>query len=202
MRSKITIDVEKCSGCGLCAQTCHEGAIGIVNGKAKLLRGDFCDGLGNCLPVCPTGAISLEEEETAEHSSTNQRSLNQRSGLINWPIQIKLVPVNAPYFENADLLISADCAAYAYAAFHTDFMAGKITLIGCSKLDDGNYIEKLMEIFSRSSIKSITVVRMEVPCCGGIEYAVLEALKNSGKMISPLVATISIKGLLIKELAL
>ena len=186
--SKITIDVEKCSGCGLCAQACHEGAIGMVDGKAKLLRGDFCDGLGNCLPVCPTGAITL---------STNQISPDQNSDLINWPIQIKLVPVNAPYFENADLLIAADCAAYAYAAFHRDFMTGRITLIGCSKLDDGNYIEKLMEIFSRNSIKSITVVRMEVPCCGGIEYAVLEALKNSGKVISPLVATISIKGIVL-----
>ena len=189
MKNKIVINIEKCKGCGLCAQTCHEGAIGMVDGKAKLIREDYCDGLGNCLPVCTAGAISFLES----HLSANPE-------MKQWPLQIKLVPVNAPYFQKAQILIAADCAAYSYAAFHKDFMAGKITLIGCSKLDNVDYSVKLTDIFNQNSIESVTVVRMEVPCCGGIEHAVKTALKNSGKMIDPLIVTISIKGAIIKEL--
>ena len=220
VRKIITIDNEKCNGCGLCAKACHEGAIGIVDGKAKLLRDDYCDGLGNCLPVCPTGAISFEEreakayDESAVESRSNKDSSsieavkknmeknNQgdnfcQSELRQWPIQIKLAPVNASYFENADLLIAADCAAYAYGNFHADFIAGKITLIGCPKLDDVDYSVKLTEILSKNKIKSVTVVRMEVPCCGGVEHAVFTALKNSGRMIPRLVVTVSTKGALL-----
>ena len=206
IRKIITIDNEKCNGCGLCAKACHEGAIGIIDGKAKLIRDDYCDGLGNCLPVCPTDAISFEEREAASFDAeavkknieeNNQRAILWESELRQWPIQIKLAPVNAPYFNNADLLIAADCSAYAYGNFHTDFMAGKITLIGCPKLDDADYSVKLTEILSRNKIKSVTVVRMEVPCCGGIEHAVLTALKNSGRMIPRLIVTVSTKGALL-----
>lgn len=193
IRKIIAIDKKLCNGCGLCVSACHEGAIGLVDGRAELLREDYCDGLGNCLPVCPTGAISFEEREADEFdaqavSSDDVPRLNQ------WPVQIKLVPVNAPYFCGANLLIAADCTAYAYGDFHRDFIKNRIALIGCPKLDDGDYSEKLTEILKNNDIRSITVVRMEVPCCGGIENAVKTALKNSGKLIPWQVNTISTDG--------
>lgn len=223
IRKIIRIDEKKCNGCGLCADACHESAIGIVEGKAKLLRDDYCDGLGNCLPVCPVDAIAFEEREAAEYDKEAarkniakqrgkcgclgsnahriQREASQTanetkitSRLNQWPVQIKLVPVNAPYFENAHLLVSADCGAYARGNFHDEFMRNRITLIGCPKLDDGDYSEKLTEIIARNNIISVTVVRMEVPCCGGIENAVKTALKNSGRIIPRRVAMLSVNG--------
>ena len=222
-RQIIKIDGEKCNGCGLCVKACHEGAIGLVDGKAVLLRDDYCDGLGNCLPACPADAITFERREALEYSETEvKKNMEQKnsnnlpcgcpgssareikrgdagekpaamayaavthlmeSQLRQWPVQIKLVPVNAPYFENAHLLISADCAAYAYGNFHNEFIRNKITLIGCSKLDEEDYSEKLVDILRSNNIKSVTVVRMEVPCCCGLENAVVTALKNCGKMI-------------------
>jgi len=229
LRQIIKIDPEKCNGCGLCVSACHEGAIGMVDGKAQLLREDYCDGLGNCLPTCPTSAITFEEREALayneaevkknmsqteplpcgcpgthskvlQHESTPQPEASANaaaSRLGQWPVQIKLVPVNAPYFENANLLIAADCAAYAYGNFHGEFMRNKITLIGCPKLDEGDYSEKLSAIIKNNNIKSVTVVRMEVPCCCGIENAVKTALRNSGKMIPWQVATISTDGMVL-----
>ena len=229
-RRIINIDEEKCNGCGACAQACHEGAIGMVNGKAKLLRDDYCDGLGDCLPTCPTGAITFVEREAAEYDekavlenkrkklaaaiphgcpghqlrrferaeeeSNDEAKSEHRSvsRLGQWPCQIKLVPVNAPYFNGAKLLIAADCTAYAYANMHEDFMKGKITLIGCPKLDDTDYSEKLTEIIATNDIKSVTVVRMEVPCCGGLEAAAKKALQASGKSIPWQVVTLSLDG--------
>lgn len=229
-RRIINIDEEKCNGCGACAQACHEGAIGMVNGKAKLLRDDYCDGLGDCLPTCPTGAITFVEREAAEYDEkavlenkrkklaaaiphgcpghqlrrferaeeeSNDEAKSERrsvSRLGQWPCQIKLVPVNAPYFNGAKLLIAADCTAYAYANMHEDFMKGKITLIGCPKLDDTDYSEKLTEIIATNDIKSVTVVRMEVPCCGGLEAAAKKALQASGKFIPWQVVTLSLDG--------
>lgn len=234
IRKIIEINQEKCNGCGACAAACHEGAIAMVNGKAKLMRDDYCDGLGDCLPACPTGAITFVEREAAaydeqavlankqkkmqekiqkvgmplpcgcpgtqskkiEHSccSSNTAPTEQESRLSQWPVQIRLVPVNAPYFSGAKLLIAADCTAYAYAAFHERFINGHITLIGCPKLDSVDYSEKLTEIIRSNDIKSITVVRMEVPCCGGLEHAAVTALKNSGKFIPWQVVTISADG--------
>ena len=230
-RKIIKIDEEKCTGCGLCAQACHEGAIGMVNGKAKLLRDDYCDGLGDCLPVCPTDAISFEEREAAAYDEAavkaNMAAKNEHAGhaghggcmseafngkinhhdsrhddfkteiqsaLTHWPVQIKLAPINAPYFSGADLLIAADCAAYAYGNFHGKFMKDKVTLIGCPKLDMVDYSEKLTEIILNNDIRSITVARMEVPCCGGIEFAAKQALANSGKDIPIDIITIGING--------
>jgi len=191
IRKIIKIDEGKCDGCGLCVSACHEGAIGLVNGKAKLLRDDYCDGLGNCLPVCPKEAISFEEREAAEFSLTPQ--------VKQWPLQIKLVPISAQYFNGADLLIAADCTAYAYINFHSEYMSRKITIIGCPKLDDVDYSGKLSDIFRTNDIKSITVARMEVPCCGGIEHAVRTALKNCGKIIPWQVVTFSTEGGIIKK---
>lgn len=202
IRKIIQIDEEKCNGCGLCAEACHEGAIGIVDGKAKLLRDDYCDGLGDCLPTCPMEAISFVEREAAAYDEVAVKKNMKRkkvaesvpSQLGQWPVQIKLVPVNAPYFEGAHLLVAADCCAYAHGNFHQQFIRGKVALIGCPKLDEGDYSEKLTEIIRQNDIKSVTVVRMEVPCCAGIERAVVTALKNSGKFIPWQAATISTDG--------
>lgn len=230
-RRIIQIDQDKCNGCGACAAACHEGAIGMVDGKAKLMRDDYCDGLGDCLPACPTGAITFTEREAAAYDEKavmeNKQKKMQKEGkvlpcgcpgtqskvikhadsgcemsaptmaqsrLSQWPVQIKLVPVNAPYFEGAKLLIAADCTAYAYAAFHERFIKGHITLVGCPKLDNIDYSEKLTEIIKNNDIKSVTVVRMEVPCCGGLENATKTALQNSGKFIPWQVVTISTDG--------
>ena len=232
-RQIITIDEEKCVGCGLCASTCQEGAIGLVDGKAKLLREDHCDGLGNCLPGCPMEAISFiekdlsdcsdafqearEEEEkpanpACECPSANAKTIRREdtngtdrirvetiattaaTQLNQWPVQIKLVTPNAPFFKNSRLLIAADCTAFAYGNFHNDYMKNKITVIGCPKLDDGDYSEKLTAILKANEIKSVTIVRMEVPCCGGIEQAAKNAMKESGKMIPWQVVTISTDG--------
>lgn len=229
IRKIIKIDDEKCIGCGICADACHEGAIGIVNGKAKLLREDYCDGLGDCLPTCPTEAISFEEREApAYNEKAVQTAKKQKSAeklpcgcpgsltktichkdavasdvtipgqLSQWPVQIKLVPISAPYFNGADLLVAADCTAYAYGSFHNDFIKNKITVIGCPKLDMVDYTEKLTQIIQWNDIKSVTVVRMEVPCCGGIEHAVNQALKNSGKSIPNKVVIISTDGQIIE----
>ena len=229
IRKIIQINEEKCNGCGACANACHEGAIGMVNGKAKLLRDDYCDGMGDCLPECPTGAITFVEREAAAYDeaavlANKQKKLAQADGKVHtgcpgsrsfqmerkdipaeravaevsqlrqWPVQIKLAPINAPYFQGARLLIAADCTAYAYANFHQDFICGKITLIGCPKLDAVDYREKLTEIIQNNEIQSVTVVRMEVPCCGGIEQAAKEALRESGKFIPWQGVTISTDG--------
>lgn len=230
-RKIIRIDEEKCTGCGLCAAACHEGAIGMVDGKAKLLREDYCDGLGDCLPACPTGAITFEEREAPayDHAAVmaakaakaaqtapevlpcgcpGSRSKQIRraetaccadagsvpSELSQWPVQIKLVPVNAPYFQGADLLVAADCTAFAYGAFHRDFIRGRVTLVGCPKLDEGDYAEKLTAILSTNDIRSVTVARMEVPCCGGLQNAVARALAASGKNIPCRVVIVTTDG--------
>lgn len=226
IRRIIKIDEEKCNGCGACAKACHEGAIEMTDGKAKLTREDYCDGLGDCLPNCPTNAITFEEreapaydekavaaakqkkeshrtftgcpgmrsQEIIHNNSEVSASVAVRSQLGQWPCQIKLAPINAPYFKGAKLLIAADCTAYAYANFHADYMKGKITLIGCPKLDSVDYSEKLTEIIKYNDIKSVTVLRMEVPCCGGLEMAAKKALQNSGKFIPWQVVTVSING--------
>ena len=224
-RRIIEISEEKCNGCGACATACHEGAIGIVDGKAKLLRDDYCDGLGDCLPTCPTGAISFVDREAAPYDeaavkanmakkiktcasggcpgeasraivreSVPQTAAPSVSQLQNFPVQIKLAPMRAPYFDGAKLLIAADCTAYAYARFHEDFIRGKVTLVGCPKLDGVDYSEKLTQIIQNNDIQSVTVVRMEVPCCGGIEFAVRRALQQSGKFIPWQVVTVRIDG--------
>ena len=225
IRKIIRIDEEKCNGCGACAAACHEGAIEMIDGKARLTREDYCDGLGDCLPACPTNAISFEEREAPAYDEAavlrakqekNEEKLpcgcpgsqsraieraaapvyesKSESQLRQWPVQIKLAPVKAPYYENADLLIAADCTAYAYADFHRDFIRRRITLIGCPKLDAGDYAEKLAAIIANNSIRSVTIVRMEVPCCGGIENAAKRAMMSSGKFLPWQVITISTDG--------
>ena len=211
IRRIITIDEEKCNGCGLCTDACHEGAIGIVEGKAKLLREDYCDGLGDCLPACPMNAIAFEEREAPAYNEAavlaakkakeaqpcacpGMACQSMTSRLMNFPVQIKLLPVNAPYFDGADLLIAADCTAYAYGNFHQEFMRNKVTIVGCPKLDSVDYSEKLTQIIARNNIKSVTIVRMEVPCCGGIELAARKALQASGKFIPWQVVTIGTDG--------
>lgn len=201
IRKIIRIDKEKCNGCGACATACHEGAIDIINGKAELVREHFCDGLGDCLPKCPTGAISFEEREAPAYDEEAVKEAQKKivatdsiSKLQNWPVQIKLTPVSAPYFNDAKLLIAADCTAYAYASFHQDFIRNKVTLIGCPKLDQVDYSEKLTAIIQNNNVQSVTIVRMEVPCCGGLEMAAKKALQNSGKFIPWQVVTISIDG--------
>ena len=213
-RRVIHIDQDKCNGCGACASACHEGAIGMVNGKARLMRDDYCDGLGDCLPACPTNAITFVEREAAPYDEAavqaNKAALKAGkavdtafaptvSRLQQWPVQIKLAPVNAPYFNGAQLLIAADCTAYAYAGFHEKFMKGHVTLIGCPKLDAIDHSEKLTEIFRNNDIRSISVVRMEVPCCGGMTYAVQRAIANSGKDIPCKVTVLSINGDILSE---
>ena len=213
-RRVIHIDQDKCNGCGACASACHEGAIGMVNGKARLMRDDYCDGLGDGLPACPTNAITFVEREAAPYDEAavqaNKAALKAGkavdtafaptvSRLQQWPVQIKLAPVNAPYFNGAQLLIAADCTAYAYAGFHEKFMKGHVTLIGCPKLDAIDYSEKLTEIFRNNDIRSISVVRMEVPCCGGMTYAVQRAIANSGKDIPCKVTVLSINGDILSE---
>ena len=205
IRRIITIDKEKCNGCGLCAAACHEGAIGIVDGKAQLMREDYCDGLGDCLPACPMNAISFEEREAPAYNEAavlaakKEREpsapvTNVPGQLSNFPIQIKLAPVNAAYFDGADLLIAADCTAYAYGNFHNAFIKNRVTLIGCPKLDGVNYAEKLAQIFQYNDIRSITVTRMTVPCCGGLPFAVKNALAMSEKDIPLNIVTISPDG--------
>lgn len=236
IRQMIQIDEEKCNGCGLCVGACHESALALVDGKAKLIRDDYCDGLGNCLPACPTGAITFVQREAAAFNKEEvEKNMKQAaattapmhggcpgsmakaihhteepvaeepvaaapvvgkpvSRLNQWPVQIKLVPVNAPYFQNANLLIAADCTAYSYGNFHEDFMKNKVTIVGCPKLDMVDYAEKLTEILKNNDIKSLTVVRMEVPCCGGIVSAVKDALLASGKMIPWQVVVLSTEG--------
>ena len=223
IRKIIRIDETLCNGCGACAAACHEGAISMIDGKAKLTREDYCDGLGDCLPACPTGAISFEEREapaydeaavlrakqpcacpgsqskTICHCNNADETAFAASRLSQWPVQIKLVPVSAPYFNNAHLLIAADCTAYAYGNFHHDFIRGRITLIGCPKLDAVDYAEKLTQILKLNAIQSVTVARMEVPCCGGIEFAVKRALQASGRQIPCRVVTISTDGHILKN---
>ena len=227
VRKIIKIDENKCNGCGLCAAACHEGAIGMVNGKAKLLREDYCDGLGDCLPACPTGAITFEEREAPayDHAAVlAAKAARQTAGaplpcgcpgsasrvirreerpaasgeipseLRQFPVQLKLVPVRAPYFDGAELLIAADCTAFAYGAFHRDFIRGRVVLVGCPKLDEGDYTEKLAAILAANEIRSVTVVRMEVPCCGGIQRATEAAVAASGRKIPLKVSVIGIDG--------
>ncbi len=231
LRKIIKIDEEKCIGCGLCADACHEGAIEMVDGKAKLTREDYCDGLGDCLPACPVDAISFEEREAPAYDEAAVKEAQAKkhaaklpcgcpgpqskaikrdasavpsacstmtSQLQQWPVQIKLVPVNAPCFDGANLLIAADCTAYAYANFHNEFIRNRITLIGCPKLDEGDYAEKLTAIIADNNIRSVTIVRMEVPCCGGIENAAKRALQQGGKFIPWRVVTVTTDGRLVE----
>lgn len=193
-RRVISIEKEKCTGCGLCVHACHEGAIGLQNGKAVLLRDDYCDGLGDCLPHCPTDAISFVEREAAPY---DEQAVKNRSQLTAWPVQIKLASPNAPYFHGCDLLIAADCTAYAYSNFHAEFMKNHVTLIGCPKLDSMDYSEKFAAILRYHDIHSITITRMEVPCCGGMAAMVQRAVEASGKNIPVQIRTISIDGKLL-----
>ncbi|MBO4526805.1 MAG: 4Fe-4S dicluster domain-containing protein [Victivallales bacterium] len=236
-RKIVEIDAMKCNGCGLCAKACHEGAIAMVDGKARLVKDDYCDGMGDCLPACPTGAITITEREAAaydEKAVAKRKAESQpkpaaaphicpgkmarmitretenstlqlgtptptlTSQLRQWPVQIKLVPVKAPWFDGAKLLVAADCTAYAYANFHQELMRGRITIIGCPKLDEGDYTEKLTAILTQNEIKELVIVRMEVPCCGGLERAATNALKASGKFIPWRVVTVAIDGHLVE----
>ncbi|MBR1672035.1 MAG: 4Fe-4S binding protein [Fretibacterium sp.] len=235
IRKIVNINEEKCNGCGLCASACHEGAIEMVNGRARLIKDDYCDGFGDCLPECPTGAISITEREAADYDKAAvearmrekargqekpvphvcpgsmaralqrgaapavEQTEKRESRLMQWPVQIKLVPTKAPFYQDAKLLVAADCTAYAYAAFHEDFMRGRVTLIGCPKLDAVDYAEKLTEIIRENDIKSLTIIRMEVPCCGGLEHAARAALQNSGKFIPWRVIIVSPDGKIIEE---
>ncbi|MGE4485024.1 MAG: 4Fe-4S binding protein [Oscillospiraceae bacterium] len=233
VRKIIKIDEDKCSGCGLCASACHEGAIEMVDGKAKLMRDDYCDGLGNCLPACPAGAISFEDREAkafdenavkdrrvkafcppsggcpgsaakaisrgSTQSPASEYTDEAHSELTQWPVQIKLAPVNAPYFDGANLLVAADCTAFVFGDFHRKFIKNHITLIGCPKLDDIDYTEKLTAILKNNNIKSVKAVRMQVPCCTGIERAVKEALIGSGKMIPWQVVVLSTDGQILED---
>ncbi|WP_295582947.1 ATP-binding protein [uncultured Oscillibacter sp.] len=233
VRRIITIDREKCNGCGACAAACHEGAIGMAEGRAVLLRDDYCDGLGDCLPACPTGAITFEEREAAAYDAaavaarqsqaagsgaapagcpgSQSRALGTRAAaasasqetpvslLAQWPVQIKLLPLEAPFYQGARLLIAADCSAFSRADFHRRFMRGRITMIGCPKLDEGDYAEKLTEILRRNDIREVTVVRMEVPCCGGLQRAAETALRTSGKFIPWQVVTLGRDGNILEE---
>ena len=195
IRKIIRIDEDKCTGCALCATACHEGAIGMVNGKAKLLRENYCDGFGDCLPACPAGAISFEEREAPAYDENAVLKSKPSVGrLSQWPVQIKLVPVTAPFFKDADLLIAATCSAFAYGAFHEHFIKGRVTLVGCPKLDGVDYADKLSQIFASNDIKSIRLARMQVPCCGGLESAVKRAVAASGKDIPVSVSIISSDG--------
>ena len=230
VRRIIEIDQEKCNGCGACAAACHEGAIGMVNGKATLLRDDYCDGLGDCLPTCPTGAITFVEREAAAYDEEAVKAnmaakkasaggcsggcpgsqshairsapvqeapvvhSEVRSRLMQWPIQLKLLPIQAPFYQGAKLLVAADCTAFSRADFHERFMKGRITVIGCPKLDEGDYAEKLTEIIRLNDIREVTIVRMDVPCCGGIQRAAETALRQSGKFIPWQVVTIGRDG--------
>ena len=201
-RKIVEIDETKCTGCGLCANACHEGAIAMVDGKAKLVKDDYCDGMGDCLPECPAGAIKIVEREAAAY---DEKAVQERNSQLTtpdsqpsqWPCQIRLVPVKASFFNGAKLLIAADCTAYAYANFHQEFMRGKVTIVGCPKLDPVDYSEKLTEILRENDIKSVTIVRMEVPCCGGLEMAAKKALQKSGKFIPWQVVTLSLDGRII-----
>lgn len=216
LRRIIEIDEEKCNGCGACATACHEGAIGMVDGKARLLRDDYCDGLGDCLPACPVGAIRFVEREAAAYDEAavmaakgqgscpgvSARTIPLRSGesqLRQWPVQIKLAPLQAPYYSGADLLVAADCTAYAYADFHQDFIRGHVVLVGCPKLDGVDYSMKLAHILKNNDIRSVTVVRMEVPCCGGLSFAVGKALRESGKDLPCRVVTVSTDGRIVEN---
>ena len=210
LRRIIRIDEDACNGCGACASACHEGAIEMVNGKARLTREDYCDGLGDCLPACPANAISFEEREAPAYDEAAVLAAKQKkqehscpgaaaaarmeSQLRQWPVQIKLAPVRAPYYDGAHLLIAADCTAYAYANFHQDFIRNRIALIGCPKLDAVDYAQKLTAILAGSDVRSVTVVRMEVPCCGGIEQAARRAMQASGKALPLQVTTITTDG--------
>ena len=225
-RRIIEIDRDKCNGCGACAAACHEGAIAMVNGKAQLMRDDYCDGLGDCLPNCPTGAISFIEREAAAYDEaavkaaqsakkqaasgcpgTQVRAMHHPAAaaqpapgqLQNWPVQLRLVPARAPYFDGCDLLIAADCTAYAYGNFHADFIRGRVTLIGCPKLDTADYEEKLTAILTENDVRSVMLTRMEVPCCGGLEYAARQAIAHSGRALPLRVVTISAEGRILQE---
>lgn len=208
IRKIIKIDEHRCNGCGLCADACHEGAIGIRDGKAKLLREDYCDGLGDCLPACPMNAISFEEREApayneaavlaAKQAKRGEAAYEVPGCLSNFPVQIKLAPINAGFFNGADLLIAADCCAYAYGNFHGKFIKDRITLIGCPKLDSVDYSQKLAQIFTNNDIRSVTVARMTVPCCGGLPFAVNKAIAMSGKEIPLHIVTISPNGQIIE----
>ena len=224
IRKIVNIDSEKCNGCGACASACHEGAIVMIDGKARLIKEDYCDGLGDCLPACPADAIQIIEREAAayDHEAVMNRLEAMKdpvlraaiekaelfdltktepvpSQLKTFPIQLKLVPIRAAFFNGCKLLIAADCTAYAYGNFHQDFIKDHVTLIGCTKLDAANYAEKLAEIFRQNDIREITVTRMTVPCCGGMEMAVRQAIASSGKDIPVQTVTIDTDGAIVSR---